>query len=408
MDDHPLARSGAAVPSAWISPLVRPAWRPATRWSWSLTLGLALAMTACSRPAPAPEPVRAVRTMTVSASSVAASQEFAGEVRARTESRLAFRVPGRMTQRPAEVGQRVRAGQLLAQLDPTDLRLAQANAQAAVQAAKANVDLGAAELKRYRDLRGQGFISAMELERRETSLQAQQSQLSQAQSQLALQGNQATYTTLVAPASGVLTAVEAEVGAVLSAGMPVVRLAQDGPRDAVFSVPEDRVADVAQLRGIAGAVKVKTWSGQDWMDATVREVAAAADATTRTFLVKASLGTQNVQLGQTLTVRLQGQAADGVVRLPLPAVMQQQGRAAVWLLDKASMTVQVQPVVIGGADGNDVLIAQGLSPGQTVVTAGVHTLSAGQKVTQFQPGAVPMVAPATAKPAVSATSAASR
>ena len=365
----------------------------------ALLLAALLALSACSRPQPAPEPLRSVRTVTVGAASVSAGQEFAAEVRARTESRLGFRVAGRMTQRPAEVGQRVRAGQVLAQVDATDLKLSQDSARSAVQAAQANMELGAAELKRYQDLRAQGFISALELERRETALQAQRSQLQQAQAQASVLGNQAGYSVLAAPASGVVTAVEAEVGAVLAAGTPVVRLAHDGTRDAVFSVPEDNVAAVRQLRGVAGALRVNAWASKTEMQATVREVAAAADPSTRTFLVKAELPNADVQLGQTLTVRINEMPRAGVIRLPLAAVMQQQGKAAVWLLDRSSMTVKPQPVVLAGADGNQVVVAQGLSPGQTVVAAGVHTLTTGQKVRLYEPDAAPAAAGGAATPA---------
>ncbi len=375
----------------------------------ALLASAVLALAACSKPAPAPEPMRAVRTMTVGASTVGASQEFAAEVRARTETRLAFRVPGRLIQRPAEVGQRVRAGQLLAQLDATDLKLSQDSARSAVQAAQANVELGTAELKRYQDLRQQGFISALELERRETALLAQRAQLTQAQAQLAVQGNQAGYANLVATASGVVTLVEAELGAVLPAGGPVLRLAHDGARDAVFSVPEDAAAGLRQLMSVPGALRVKAWSKPETMAATVREVAAAADPVTRTFLVKAELAASDLQLGQTLTVRVEQAARSGVVRLPLSAVMQQQGRAAVWLLDTATSTVRPQPVVVAGADGNQLVVAQGLVPGQVVVTAGVHTLTAGQKVQLYDAvvkgdvQAGPSATPAKPAPAASAS-----
>ncbi len=354
-------------------------------WSSRVLLWVAaITLAACSKPVPAPEPVRAVRTLTVDAATVGASQEFAAEVRARTETRLAFRVPGRLIQRPAEVGQRVRAGQLLAQLDAVDLKLGQESARSAVQAAQAQVDMATAELKRYQDLRQQGFISALELERRETSLQAQRAQLSQTQAQLSVQGNQAAYANLVATAAGVVTAVDAEVGAVLAAGSPVLRLAHDGRRDVVFSVPEDAVAGVRQLMAVPAALQVKAWARPETMTATVREVAAAADPVTRTFLVKAELAASELQLGQTLTVRVEQAARSGVVRLPLSAVVQQQGSASVWLLDKATLTVRPQAVVVAGADGNQLIVAQGLSAGQVVVTAGVHTLSPGQKVQLYE------------------------
>ena len=370
-------------------------------------VAVVLALTACAKKEPAPDPVRAVRTVMVGAASVAASQDFAAEVRARTETRLGFRVGGRLTQRPVEVGQRVRAGQLLAQIDATDLKLSQESARSGVQAAQANVELASAELKRYQELRLQGFISALELERRETALQAQRSQLTQAQAQLSVQGNQAGYANLLATASGVVTAVEAEVGTVLAAGAPVIRLAHDGASDAVFAVPEDAVAGVRQLIAVPGALRVKTWAKPELFTATVREVAAAADPVTRTFLVKAELGPADVQLGQTLTVRIEQPARGGVVLLPLSAVMQLQGSSAVWLLDRNTLTVRSQAVVLAGADGNQVVIAQGLVPGQEVVTAGVHTLTSGQKVRLYQAASAPGAAAASAAaPATAAAPAA--
>ncbi len=358
-------------------------------------------LAACSRPEPAPEPVRAVRTMTLTADSAGSSQEFAAEIRARTESRLGFRVAGKMTSRPAEVGQRVRAGQVLAQLDPADLKLSQEAALAGLRAAQSSHDLAVAELKRYRELRDQGFISSVELDRRETTVQAQKAQLDQARAQAGVQGNLAGYAALTATAAGVITAVEAEPGAVLSAGTSVVRLAHDGPRDAVFAVPEDGAAAMRALQGKPGALRVRSWGSTALLPATVREVAAAADPATRTFLVKADVGAAPVQLGQTVTAVIDWPRREGVTKLPLTAVMRQNGQTAVWLLDRSTMTVKVQPIVVGGAEGNAVVVASGLSPGQDVVTAGVHTLTPGQKVKLY---VAPGTPPAAANPVAAAAS----
>ncbi|MBL8341665.1 MAG: efflux RND transporter periplasmic adaptor subunit [Rubrivivax sp.] len=350
----------------------------------------ALLLAACAKTAPAPEPIRAVRTMAVAPSSAGGTHDFAAEVRARTESRLGFRVGGKVVSRQVEVGQRVRAGQVLALLDAADLRLGQDAAAAAAQAAVTQHELAAAEFRRFQDLRAQGFISAWELERRETSLKATRAQAEQATAQADLQRNQAGHAALSAPAAGIVTAVDAEPGTVLAAGAPVVRLAHDGPRDAVFAVPEDGVGAMRALVGRAGALQVRPWGGAAALPATVREVAAAADPVTRTFQVKADLGSAQVQLGQTLTVSVALPVREGVTRLPLTAVVQQQGRTAVWLVDTATMTVKPQPIEVAGADGNDVLVSSGLGVGQVVVTAGVHVLTPGQKVKLFQPGGAAM------------------
>jgi len=355
-----------------------------------------IALSACSRPVPSPDPVRAVRTVTVDGARAAPTYEFAGEVHARIESRLSFRVGGKMTRRLVNLGDTVKAGQPLAQLDPQDLLLGQDAARATVAVAQAALDQNAAEFQRYRHLAEQGFIGPAELDRRETALKTARAQFAQAQAQAQVQGNQAAYATLSADASGVVTGVDLEPGMVAAAGMPVLRLAHDGPRDIVFEVPEDRVALVKELSRLPGRFEVRLWGERAgaW-PVRVREIAAAADPATRTFQVKADLGEgagHPVRLGQTATVRMMLPETDGVTKLPLSALREERGHSAVWVVEPATMTVRSQTVVVGGADGNEAVIASGLSPGQVVVTAGVHVLSPGQKVTQYRdpsgPGAV--------------------
>ncbi|MBI5277267.1 MAG: efflux RND transporter periplasmic adaptor subunit [Burkholderiales bacterium] len=346
-------------------------------------LAAAFLLAACSKGEAPPEPIRAVKVMTVGASAFQSGHEFSGEVRARVESRLGFRVAGKLVKRNVELGQQVKAGTVLAQLDPQDYRLAAEAARAQVAAASTNRDLAAADHKRYVTLREQNFISGAELERRETALKAAQAQLDQAKAQLASQGNQAAYTTLVADVSGVVTAVEAEPGQVVAAGTPVVRIAQDGPRDVVFSVPEDKVVALKQ----GSEVTVKVWSGPGSLKGKIREVAASADPVTRTYAVKVALeGALQPPLGATASVvpQVLGLAGVPVIKLPTSALRQEGKGTAVWVLDRATMTVRSQPVVVATADGNEAVIASGLEPGMLVVSAGVHVLSPGQKVTIWQ------------------------
>jgi multidrug efflux system membrane fusion protein len=340
-------------------------------------------LAACSKPQPAQEPVRAVRIVTVGLNPMRANTEFAGEVRARVESRLGFRVGGKLVRRQAEPGQRVKAGQVLAQLDPQDFKLATDAGRAQVTAALTNRDLAAADYKRFRELRDQNFISGAELERRDATLKAAQAQLDQAQAQLSGQGNQASYTTLVADVSGVVTAVDAEVGQVVAAGASVLRIAQDGPRDVVFSVPEDR----AGLLKLGAGVDVRAWASTTALQGVVREVAASADPVTRTFQVKVALSAQeNLALGSTVTVipQVPESASPQVIKLPTSALRQDGNATAVWVLDAPSMTVKLQKIQIATADGNEVVVVSGLQPGMQVVSAGVHVLSPGQKVTIYK------------------------
>ena len=367
-------------------------------------LGAAV-LSACSKAEPLSAPIRAVRTMTVASESAGGAYEYAAEVRARTESRLGFRVGGKVVRRAVNVGDSVKAGQVLAQLDPEDLKLGQAAAQAALVAAQANLDQTQADFKRFKELRDQGFISSAELERRETALKAAQAQFDQARAQASVQGNQAGYSTLVADANGVITGVDAEPGMVVAAGAPVVRLAHDGPRDVVFNVPEDKVGLVKGLAAQPGKLSVRLWGHNEVLPASVREIAAAADPATRTFAVKADLArtpaSVTVRLGQTASVRAELPRQTGVTKLPLSALREAQGGTAVWVVDKQTMTVSSKPVRVAGAEGNEAVIAGGVEPGQVIVTAGVHVLNPGQQVKFYIDPTAPTTASAAATTPVS-------
>jgi RND family efflux transporter MFP subunit len=181
-----------------------------------------------------------------------------------------------------------------------------------------------------------------------------------------------------------VTSVDAEVGQVVAAGTPVIRIAQDGPRDVVFSVPEDKVRAVS----VGSTAKVRLWPGNTVLPGTVREVAASADPVTRTYLVKVALdGKPDVQLGATVAVTAaafeHGDAS--AIKVPTSALLKDGNQSAVWVLDTATMTVRLNPVGIATADGNDVVISSGLQPGAKVVVAGVHVLAPGQKVMLYQP-----------------------
>jgi len=359
----------------------------AGRWAFRLSavssLTAVLMLSACSRPEAVQEPVRAVKVMTVGLSSFNMGGEFAAEVRARVESRLGFRVAGKISQRQAEMGQRVAAGAVLAQLDAADYLLAAQAAQAQVSGARTQRDLAQAEYKRYESLRAQNFISNAELERREATLKGAQSTLDQALAQAQNQGNQSAYTQLRADAPGVITAVEAEAGQVVTAGTPVFRLAHDGPRDAVFAVSESMVMKLQKGQVMQAVVD----QGGPTLQGRVREISGSADPVTRTFTVKLALEAgEKVPLGATVNVLAQGlkgsQAA--VMKVPTSALRQEGKGTAVWVLNEAQMTVASQPVQVGTADGNEVVIASGLQPGQRIVTAGVHVLTPGQKVSLYK------------------------
>ena len=345
-----------------------------------LVAGIVL-ISACS-PAPTTQaPIRAVKVITVSDSMLSSESEFAAEVKARVESRLGFRIPGKLIARHVELGQRVKAGQLLAEIDGQDFKLSADSARAQLNAAQTNRDLAAADFKRFKELRDKEFISGAELERRETALKAAQAQFEQAQAQLSAQVNQVNYSKLYADKAGVVTGLDVEVGQVVNAGTPILRLAQDGMRDVVFAVPEDRVSSIKTGQ----PVRIKLWGSEQFLSAKAQEIAASADPVTRTFLVKADLNDMKIPLGSTATVFLKKESSDGKkLTLPTTAVRQEAGKSSVWLVDPASMTVQSHEIQISGVNENSVVVSGGLTAGQQVVTAGIHVLSPGQKVTYFK------------------------
>jgi RND family efflux transporter MFP subunit len=362
-----------------------PAFRtPLTRAAAAVVVAIAVAtLAACSRSAPPPEDVRPVRAITLAAGGAQAAAEFSGDVRPRYESRLGFRVGGKISARKVDVGTSVKRGTLLMQLDPQDLRLGQAQAQASLRAAQTNADLARAELKRYQDLRSQNFVSQAVLDQKIAASHSSQASVEAARAQLREQANQTGYASLESDTDGVVTAIDAEVGQVVTAGAPVVRVARTDEKEVVIGVPEDQVDALRQV----GAVAVRLWADPTrGIPGKIREVSPVADAATRTYTVKVSIPPgDEVRLGMTAVVQLAHRAAAssaGQLRAPLSSLVQNKGASSVWVIENAngSQQVRLQKVDVGGVSGNDVLLTGGVKPGQAIVTAGVNLLKNGQKV----------------------------
>jgi RND family efflux transporter MFP subunit len=341
-------------------------------------LALAL-MSACSKDAPPPEDVRPVRALTLAAGGAQASTVFSGDVRPRYESRLGFRVAGKISARKVDVGTVVKRGTLLMQLDPQDLRLGQAQAQASLRAAQTNADLARAELKRYQDLRSQNFVSQAVLDQKVAAARSSQASVEAARAQLSEQANQTGYASLASDVDGVVTGIDAEVGQVVAAGTPVVRVARTDEKEVVIGVPEDQVDELRQ----AGEVKVRLWADpQRSIPGRIREESPVADPATRTYTVKVSIPpSEEVRLGMTAVVDIVRKADAGSaaqLRAPLSSLVQNKGSSAVWVIENGA--VRLQPVQVAGVAGNEVLLGGGVRPGQAIVTAGVNLLKNGQKV----------------------------
>jgi len=342
-----------------------------------LILGAAIVLSACSRPVEQADEIRPVRTMMVEAGQVEGVAEFSGEVRARIESQLGFRVPGKIVARKVEIGDAVKRGQVLMELDPQDLRLAAMQAGAALKAAESNRDLARAELLRYRELREKNYVSEAVLDARRTAAEAAQASYEQALAAYRTQSNQAGYTTLLADADGVVTGVEAEVGQVVAAGAPVVRVARVGEKEVVVGIPEGGLQSLRQ----ASEVRVHVWALPDRrFTGRVREIAPVADPATRTYTAKIAIpdAPPQVRLGMSAYVTIHGISEQYGIRLPLTALFRRNEESAVWVVENGS--VRAVPVRVVGSAGNDVLVSGALAPGQVVVTAGANLLQPGQKV----------------------------
>lgn len=337
---------------------------------------LCLLLASCSRPVEKVEEIRPVRAMVVAAGTGKTIIELAGEIQARYESQLGFRVGGKLIARKVEVGTLVKRGQVLMQLDPLDLQLAQSQAKAVVSATESSLALAKAELDRYRELRQKNFVSQALLDAKEAAYKSAMASHEQANAGLKVQANQSSYSTLYADADGVITAVQAEVGQVVAAGTPVVKLARTAEKEVRVSIPEDQIEVLRQVTDLA----VKTWANSNVaISGRLRELSPIADPATRTYTAKISLprAGPEIRLGMTATVQFAAPALPGI-HLPMTALLNSKEGTAVWVVENG--VVKLVPVQVASATGTEVLVAQGLSAGQSVVTAGVNQLRPGQKV----------------------------
>jgi membrane fusion protein, multidrug efflux system len=326
------------------------------------------------------EEVRPVRVLRVGESDSARRVEYAGEVRARYETRLAFRVAGKITERLVDTGATVRRGQPVARIDAADLTLAAASARAQVANLQAEHSLAEAEYKRYRELREKNFISQAEFDRRASTLSTAESKLAAARAQERQASNQVGYTTLVADSAGVITGIEAEAGQVVAAGQTVARLARPGEMEVVFAVPEsqrDFIEKHNQFTVALIARPGKTWKGR------LRELSPSADSATRMYAARLTIleAGDDVELG--MSARAVVETAAGAqakrIAIPISALHSRGDNPQVYLVDSDG-TVRPQTVKTAGVAGESVVIESGLKAGDVVVAAGAQLLRPGQRV----------------------------
>ena len=338
-----------------------------------LPIVLLLALVAgCGREAPATAQIAAgpktVRIMKVSHGDTPAAARYSGEVRARHESTLGFRVGGKLIERLVDTGARVKAGQPLARLDPSDARLAASQAEA-------NAALAEAELRRAQDLQAKAFVSQAALDAKETGFKA-------ARAQGDLARNQSSYTVLRAEQSGVVELVAAEVGQVVAAGQTVMRVARTDTLEVAVAIPETRMPDLHLLK----AAEVSLWADEKARyQGVLRELSPVADPLTRTYAARVSILNPDarVLLGMTANVKFlrntSGTTSGLRLSVPLTAIFQQEGKPALWIVG-TDQTVSLRPVTVASYGETTVILDSGAQAGERIVVAGVHKLSAGEKI----------------------------
>jgi len=332
----------------------------------------------CDKTTPPISEARPVRTVAVEQGAEGEIVSLTGQVRAKDEVALAFRLDGRMIERPVHVGDRLAAGQVVARLDPQIQQNALRSAEANLASMEAALTQARLTFARQQELVKDGWTTRANFDEVQQKLLTAQAQVDSAEAQVRTAREQQSYTVLSADAAGAVTAVGAEPGEVVHAGQMVVQLAREGGRDAVFDVPEplirngprDPMVEIA----LGNDAQVKA-TGR------VREIAPQADSVTRTFQVKVGITDPPVpmRLGATVVGRLRLSAPPGF-EVPASALTETDGRPAVWVVDPQSKTVSLRSVEVTRYDQADVVISKGLNTGEFVVTAGVQTLRPGQMV----------------------------
>jgi RND family efflux transporter MFP subunit len=341
-------------------------------------LALLSLLAACGDPATSatPKAERPVQVQRVAFEPQDASREFVGVVRARHETDLGFRVAGKIMTRTVNVGDRVHAGDVVAQLDPQDLDLQVESAQAELAAATSNLTDAAAEEARYANLKTRGAVAIADYDHKKAAKEEAVGRLERARRALDLAANQRAYAQLKIDVDGVITATLAEPGQVVALGQPVARLAHHGELEALVALPETWLGEARKADAT-----VQLWSDPDRSFAAhLRELSPQADATTRTYAARFTIENpgDTVALGMTATVKLSHASAQ-VAKLPLSAILNRGTGPAVYLVDESG-ALELRPVTVAAFTENVAHVSAGIADGDRVVTLGVQKLVAGTQV----------------------------
>lgn len=353
----------------------------------SILLLVGLSLAGCEQPAPPPAEATMVRAIPAQTTRLDNTATLTGQIQSRHESNLSFRIGGKLVERTVEIGQRVKANDLLARLDDQDQQNSLRAAESEVSSARAAVEQSRAQEERQRALLANGFTTRVQYDNAQRRYAQAEADLDSAEAKLRTAQDNLSYTELRADRDGVISGKAAEAGQVVTAGQMVVRLADPSAAEAVFQVPGASIR--LEGNGDLPPVEIRLVSDpRQMVEGTIREVSPGVDPVTRTYTIKVSL--PNAPTAFLLGATVSGRAklpARPVVSLPASALFETiKGAPAVWVVAQPATTVSLRPVSILQFDTGTVTIASGLDDGELVVIGGVQKLRPGQKVAIKQGG----------------------
>lgn len=335
-----------------------------------------LLLAGCQQETKAPEPVRPVLSMRLEPDRGDRAVAV-GVIEPRYKTDIGFRVLGRLTSRPVYVGDLVSEGQIVGAIDPTALDLAVRSARAQLAKAQAQLATAQATENRQRTLINSDATTKQTLDNAEQARAGAEGTVAQEQANLTKAIEQLGYAQIKADFGGVVIAVGAEVGQVVSPGQSVVTVARPEIREAVVDIGED--FPVPLEVGLPFTVGLQLLPDVQ-IGGRIREVAPQADPVTRLRRIRIALDNppESFRLGATVTAKL-GKDQSPVLRLPASAVLAKDGASFVWLVDQPAETVSLHKIDVI-PDQSGFRVPAGIAPGARVVTAGVHSLKAGQQI----------------------------
>ena len=353
--------------------------------AWSIAAGTAFVMlSGCGGPTLQTDAAHPVIALPAQATDGAQALRLPGEVHARYEMPLSFRVAGQLAVRLARLGDTVRRGQVLAKLDDSDPIKTASVARAAMHAAEERLAFATRQRDRDESQMKQNLISQLQLEQTHDAYASALAARDQAKDQVVLAQNQLRYAMLIADHDGAITAEHAQVGQVVTAGQPIFDFAWSSERDVYLDVPQDRLAEVSV--GQSATVSVTSVPGNAWAG-HVREVSPAADPQSRTYRIKIAIDAPDprIALGMTAEVALPTAQRVDPVRIAATALFHEGDRPAVWVVRPSDSRLELRAITVLRYGERDVLVNGGLRAGERVVMQGVHTVWAGEKVEPVSP-----------------------